>query len=333
MAQQQTPGSPMHYLLRLLGWGNDATSHLEKFLAGLGAFAGIGLIYAVTHWLLPSEAAFWVIASMGASAVLLFAVPHGALSQPWAVIGGHGLSALIGVACQQLWPEAAFTPALAVALAILVMQYARCIHPPGGATALSAVIGGSAIHDLGFAFVISPVLLNVAVILLVAVLFNCLFPWRRYPAALARQPLPPSIPGGLSAEDFYHALRQVDSYLDIRFDDLLEIVQLAQQHAQAQLLQGGDILLGACYSNTRPGNAWAVRQVIDAGKPGRGLRDQVIYKVVAGAGMGNTGVCRRQDMAAWATSAVLRVGDGWVRVSPAESAGATGLAPPGNGQA
>ncbi|WP_235983306.1 HPP family protein [Aquipseudomonas guryensis] len=308
--------------LRLLGWGTDATSHLEKYLATLGAFVGIGLIYAVTHWLLPSEAAFWVVASMGASAVLLFVVPHGALSQPWAVIGGHGLSALVGVICQKLLPGSPFTPALAVALAILVMQYTRCIHPPGGATALSAVVGGAAIHDLGFAFVLSPVLLNVVVILLVAVLFNCLFPWRRYPAALAPQQ-PTSNPGGLSAEDFYHALRQVDSYMDIRFDDLLEIMQLAQQHAQARRLEASDILLGACYSNALPGNAWAVRQVIDAGKPGRGLRDQVIYKVVAGSGMGNTGVCRRQDLANWAASAVLRAGDGWIRVSATESAAAT----------
>ncbi|MBD9482741.1 HPP family protein [Pseudomonas sp. PDM14] len=318
-APHTPPASPWARLRSLLGWGKDATSHLEKYLATLGALIGIGLIYAVTHWLLPSEAALWVVASMGASAVLLFVVPHGALSQPWAVIGGHGLSAAVGVACQMLLPDSPFTPALAVALAILVMQYARCIHPPGGATALSAVIGGQAVHDLGFAFVLSPVLLNAAVMLLVAVLFNCLFPWRRYPAALARQPAPISNPGGLSPEDFYHALRQVDSYIDIRFDDLLEIVQLAQQHAQAQRLEAADIVLGACYSNGQPGNAWAVRQVIDAGKPGRGMRDQVIYKVLAGAGQGNTGVCRRQDMAAWASSAVLRVDDGWVRVSPGES--------------
>ncbi|MBB2493735.1 HPP family protein [Aquipseudomonas ullengensis] len=313
-------GGFWQYCQRLLGWGADSTSHLEKYLATLGAFVGIGLIYAVTHWLLPSEAAFWVVASMGASAVLLFVVPHGALSQPWAVIGGHGLSALVGVTCQQLLPDSPVTPALAVALAILAMQYARCIHPPGGATALSAVIGGTAIHDLGFAFVLSPVLLNVAIILLVAVLFNCLFPWRRYPAALARQPQPLANPGGLSPEDFYHALRQVDSYLDIRFDDLLEVMQLAQQHAQAKRLVAADILLGACYSNALPGDAWAVRQVIDAaGKSGRGLRDQVIYKVVAGSGLGNTGVCRRQDMASWAASAVARQGDGWIRVSPDES--------------
>ena len=308
------------HCLQLLGWGSDTTSHLEKYLATLGAFVAIGLIYAVTHWLLPSEAVFWVVASMGASAVLLFVVPHGALSQPWAVIGGHGLSALVGVICQKLLPGSPFTPALAVALAILTMQYARCIHPPGGATALSAVVGGAAIQELGFAFVLSPVLLNAGVILLVAVLFNCLFPWRRYPAILARQPQPVTNSGNLTPEDFYHALRQVDSYLDIRFDDLLEIMHLAQQHAQARRLEASDILLGACYSNALPGNAWAVRQVIDAGKPGRGLRDQVIYKVVAGSGMGNTGVCRRQDLANWAGSAVLRAGDGWIPVSAAESA-------------
>src|SRR5690606_30220386 len=163
-------------LFDLIGWRADSTSHLEKWLSALGAFCGIGLIYLATHGVLPLEAACWVVASMGASAVLLFAIPHGALSQPWAVFGGHGLSAVIGVACAQLLPDHPLTPTLAVALAILVMHYGRCLHPPGGATALSAVVGGPAIEALGFGYVLMPVLLNTVLLLLVAVLFNSLFP-------------------------------------------------------------------------------------------------------------------------------------------------------------
>lgn len=306
-------------LARLAGWRGDATSHLEKLLSALGAFLGIGLIYAVTHWLLPIDSALWVIASMGASAVLLFAVPHGVLSQPWAVFGGHGLSALVGVSCQLLWPGQVFTPALAVGLAILAMHYARCIHPPGGATALCAVVGGPAIEALGYGYVLSPVLLNVGVILLVAVLFNSLFPWRRYPAALARQPEPLRANGALAPEDFYHALRQVDSYIDIAFDDLLEILQLAQEHAQTQTLQPADIMLGGCYSNALPGSRWAVRQVIDA-PDGVRPRDQVIYKTVGGPGSGSTGTSKRHELASWAAHAVAAEADGWIRVSPVESA-------------
>lgn len=312
-------------LAQLLGWRSDSTSHLEKLLSALGAFLGIALIYAVTHWLLPLDSALWVIASMGASAVLLFAVPHGLLSQPWAVLGGHGLSALVGVSCQLLWPGEFFTPALAVGLAILLMHYARCIHPPGGATALCAVVGGPAIEALGYSFILSPVLLNVGVILLVAVLFNSLFPWRRYPASLARQPEPLRNTAALAPEDFYHALRQVDSYIDIAFDDLLEILQLAQEHAQIQTLQPADILLGGCYSNALPGSHWAVRQIIDAPSGSR-PRDQVIYKTVAGAGSGSTGVCKRHELASWAKHAVAADAGGWVRVAPGESAARAGAA-------
>lgn len=316
-------------LLDLLGWRANATSHTEKLLSCLGAFVGLSLIYAVTHWLLPNAAAMWVVASMGASAVLLFAAPHGVLSQPWAVIGGHGLSAMVGVGCQWLWPEQMFTPALAVALAILAMHYARCIHPPGGATALSAVIGGQAVHDLGFSFVLEPVLLNCAIILGVAVLFNAPFAWRRYPAALAHQPQPlnksaasEQAPAAVAPEDFYHALRQVDSFIDIRFDDLLEIIQLAQEHAKAQRIGTDDILHGACYSNAQSGENWSVRQVIDEAPARRNKNDLVIYKVIAGAGRGNTGVCPRADMALWARSAVVADGNGWRRVNPIESAAA-----------
>jgi CBS-domain-containing membrane protein len=123
-------------------------------------------------------------ASMGASAVLLFAVPHGALSQPWAVLGGHLVSAVIGVACVQVIAEPILAAPAAVALAIGGMHYLRCIHPPGGATALNAVIGGEAVQQLGFHYVLTPVLLNALTIVLLALLFNYPFRWRRYPSVL-----------------------------------------------------------------------------------------------------------------------------------------------------
>lgn len=127
-----------------------------------------------------------IIASMGSSAVLLFAVPHGPLSQPWSVFGGHLVSAIVGVTCVKLIPAPMLAAALAVALAIGAMHYLRCVHPPGGATALGAVVGGDAVHQLGYQFVITPVMLNATTILLVALLFNAPFPWRRYPAAWSR---------------------------------------------------------------------------------------------------------------------------------------------------
>jgi CBS domain-containing membrane protein len=104
--------------------------------------------------------------------VLLSAVPHGPLSQPSALVGGHMVSAVIGVACASLDTPPFIASALAVALASGAMYDLRCIHPPGGATALTAVAGGESVHARGFHYVVTPVLINVSIILLVAIVFN-----------------------------------------------------------------------------------------------------------------------------------------------------------------
>jgi CBS-domain-containing membrane protein len=64
------------------------------------------------------------------------------------------------------------------------MHYLNCLHPPGGATALSAVIGGQAVHQLGYQYLLTPVLLNVVTLLLIAIVFNYPFRWRRYPLSI-----------------------------------------------------------------------------------------------------------------------------------------------------
>jgi CBS-domain-containing membrane protein len=92
-------------------------------------------------------------------------VPHGQLAQPWAVLGGHVISAIIGVTCAQVIANEILAASAAVGLAVGAMYYLGCIHPPGGATALSAVVGGESVHALGYHFVITPVLMNVVVIL------------------------------------------------------------------------------------------------------------------------------------------------------------------------
>ena len=99
------------------------------------------------------------------------------------MFGGHLVSAIMGVTCVKLIPVPMLAAAIAVALAIGAMHYLRCLHPPGGATALGAVLGGDAMHQLGYQFVITPVMLNATTILLVALLFNAPFAWRRYPVA------------------------------------------------------------------------------------------------------------------------------------------------------
>jgi CBS-domain-containing membrane protein len=168
-------------LRRWAGIGNDLSTNAEKWVSTIGGLAGILSVALVSQSQLGLAGSASIIASMGSSAVLLFAVPHGPLSQPWPVFGGHLVSALIGVTCVKLISDPMLAAAIAVALAIGAMHYLRCMHPPGGATALGAVLGGDAVHQLGYQFVITPVMLNAITILLVAVLFNAPFAWRRYP--------------------------------------------------------------------------------------------------------------------------------------------------------
>lgn len=172
-------------LRRWAGIGHAHVTHTEKFLSTVGGLVGILGVALISQSQLGLAGSTGIIASMGSSAVLLFAVPHGPLSQPWPVFGGHLVSAIIGVTCVKLIPAPMLAAAAAVALAIGAMHYLRCIHPPGGATALGAVVGGDVVHQLGYQFVITPVMMNATTILLVALLFNAPFAWRRYPAAWA----------------------------------------------------------------------------------------------------------------------------------------------------
>ncbi len=199
-------------------------SWAEKTVAALGSCLAIFLVFCVTKLSLPSIASAGVIASMGATAVLLYAVPHGPLSQPWPLIGGHTISAIIGVSCAQFITNHALATALAVGLAIGVMYQCKCIHPPGGATAFTAVMGGKAVHDLGFYFVLYPVLLNAFVMLLVAIVINYPFAWRRYPAFLVRRKnanVTNCVPTSEVHGHVMAALRSVDSFVDVSEDDLL----------------------------------------------------------------------------------------------------------------
>lgn len=196
----------------------------EKLVAALGGGVSILILLMISSWALPHGGAPAVVASMGASAVLLFAVPHGQLSQPWPAIAGHGLSALAGVLCAQWIVSPMWAAACAVGLAIAVMVQCKCIHPPGGATAFTAVMGGQAVRDLGFGYVLTPVLANAIVMVLLAVIINYAFHWRRYPASLHhRKPSPLPEP---SHEEVIEALRSLDSFVDVSEDDLLQLVQL-----------------------------------------------------------------------------------------------------------
>ncbi len=208
----------------------DEVSWKEKLISAVGGLVAILGVIAVSEQVVGLEGAEMLIGSMGASAVLLFAVPHGPLSQPWAALAGHLVSAVIGVTCAKLISSTELAAACAVALAIGAMHVCRCIHPPGGATAITAVIGGSAITEMGYAFVWHPVMLNALTIALVAVLFNAMFPWRRYPAHLVRRRriAAATVAGSdvPSHDEILAALRSLDSFIDVSEDDLVHLFRI-----------------------------------------------------------------------------------------------------------
>ena len=218
-------------LRALVGPGTTAVGRTEVVIAGLAALIGMAAVHVLTGWVVGDTAAIFIVGSMGATAVLLFAVPHGALSQPWPVFGGHLVSAAIGVAAADWIADPALAAGLAVGVAIMAMQLLRCIHPPGGATALVAVIGGTSVHDLGYGYVLLPVLANTLILFAVAVAANYPFRWRRYPIGLARWDEPPAPP--LSSRHLQAAVRDLNVVVDITPDELDAIARRAIAHANA----------------------------------------------------------------------------------------------------
>jgi CBS-domain-containing membrane protein len=208
-----------------------SVSEREHWISAGGSLLGILAVVWVSHVWLGGNGAIFAASSMGSAAVLLFAAPHGAMSQPWPLFGGNLVSAVIGVACARwLGNEPMLAAALAVSLSIAAMYSLRCLHPPGGATALYAVLGGETVHALGYGYVSSLVLLNVVVLFAVAVVFNYPFAWRRYPQSWVRRPQAAAETAEESMiphSSLVYALSQIDTFVDVSEEDLQRIYALA----------------------------------------------------------------------------------------------------------
>tara|TARA_R110001592_G_scaffold363221_3_gene681657 strand:+ start:53512 stop:54075 length:564 start_codon:yes stop_codon:yes gene_type:complete len=155
--------------------------HLWTFL---GAFVGIGLIGFTQSFVFTSIENVFLIGSFGASAVLIYGATNSPLAQPRNLVGGHIISAFIGVCIAKLLPDPSLhwlACALSVSLSIVAMQISKTMHPPGGASALIANIGTEKIKSLGFTYVLNPVLSGVLILLIVALIFNNMASNRNYP--------------------------------------------------------------------------------------------------------------------------------------------------------
>jgi CBS domain-containing membrane protein len=251
---------------------SDSTplSGREKLRSTFGAFLAILLVGWISSHSLSGSGLHVMVASMGASAVLLFAAPHSPLTQPWPLVGGHLISAFIGITCAKFVPDVWVATALAVSLSILAMHLTHSLHPPGGAIAMLSVLGSSHGVAQDYSFVIAPVGFNAVLILAMAIAVNNLM-GRRYPA----RPFPakdkqhrhddpkPLQRHGLKREDLRQALEKMDIFLDISEADLNMVFQHASMAAAERkmgTLTCGDIMsrdLTTAEFSTELEEAWA----------------------------------------------------------------------------
>lgn len=158
----------------------DYKEHLWSFI---GSFVGIGLLSYLESIRFSGTDIVFLIGSFGASSVLVYGIIQSPFSQPRNLIGGHVISAIIGVTINKLIPDIIWLSApLAVSLSIIFMQITKTLHPPGGATALIAVTGSAQIKDLGYMYVLSPVLDGVLILFITALIFNNMTSTRSYPS-------------------------------------------------------------------------------------------------------------------------------------------------------
>lgn len=174
----------MHFFSKMKGTTQSppGVGPAEIVWSWIGSFLGITAVAWLHYEILDPNDLMMIIGSFGASAVLLYGAVRSPLAQPRNLIGGHCLSALVGVAAfqwigSQLWLAAG----IAVATSIVVMLATKTLHPPGGATALIAVIGGNDVHALGYLYAFIPVTLGAGVLLLIALIINNIPKNRRYP--------------------------------------------------------------------------------------------------------------------------------------------------------
>lgn len=205
----------------------------ERLICTFGAGLGLLLSSLLSWWLLGGFNA-WYIAPMGASSVLLFAVPSSPLAQPWNVVIGNTVAAIIGVSCALLIQDATIAFSCAVALSIFLMMLTDALHPPSGAVAMTAVLGGDAVHHLGYAFVFYPVLLNSMLLLVMAIFYNRAV-GRHYPVGIQlntrTQDPTPTQKASIQPQDIQEVLAEQTQLLDISQYDLQKIILEAQEKA------------------------------------------------------------------------------------------------------
>ncbi|HEY0957866.1 MAG TPA: HPP family protein [Novosphingobium sp.] len=224
----------------LVAAASRATGRLGWARGAAGALIGVALAGMVGHLLFGDApgALPWLVAPLGASAVLVFALPASPLAQPWPVIGGNMISATIGLASAHLLPTPELACAVAVGIAIAMMSLLRCLHPPGGACALLGALGGQTIALHGWPGLLLPLGIDIAALLAAGWLYNNLTK-HPYPHRMARvPPLPPEgWVGSYDAADLDAVLEDWDEVLDVSREDLDALFRAVERRVQRRWLR------------------------------------------------------------------------------------------------
>ncbi len=212
-----------------------------KILSLLACFCAIFFIALITQTIIGVSNSPIIVASMGASAVILFFIPNSPLAQPWPFIGGQLCSAFIGMSCALNITETASSAAVAAGTSVLAMLILRCLHPPATATALAPVMAGDSITSLGYSFLLVPVGINVGLMIALSVIINRWILNRDYPNALSKKEVTknqpasevPPLPNGnhkigTSKQDIELALKNSNSFVDITATELSQLLSNAE---------------------------------------------------------------------------------------------------------
>jgi CBS domain-containing membrane protein len=201
-----------------------------KLLSVISSFSAILIMAVVTQKLSVGSASPIIVASMGASAVILFIIPHSPLAQPWPFFGGQLVSAIIGIACSQWFTDIALASACAVGGSIFAMLLLRCLHPPVAATAIAPILTSTPVNPLDYDFVLMPVGLNVAIMLVIAIAINRWALRHDYPIAPGNKDTKAKSiqQTGISDQDLKLALENMDIFMDVLPGDLRKLLTDAE---------------------------------------------------------------------------------------------------------
>jgi len=218
------------FFLRYLIADAPPMTRAERLRSALAGLAGFLLYSTILHVLPLDDGTKQTLAPLGATAVILFSLPHSPLAQPWSVFGGLMISATIGIACGLWIDQPILRGALAVSLSIGAMAHFRCIHPPSGAMALTTAV--AAAQGVDPLLCLACATLNVTAMLASVLIVNNSIRGRRYPqCATISHGQPTPAPGGIKHSDLDAAMREMDAYIDVSEEDLVDIFNRATTHA------------------------------------------------------------------------------------------------------